>query len=195
MQTLKIGLVSVGDRIFNKERPDKGLPALKSWLEKAIINSKDYLEHIIPDDQKIIEETLITLVDQHHCDLILTSGGTGPYPRDVTPDATLAIADKIMPGFGEQMRQVSLYFVPTAILSRQIGVVRKNCLIINLPGRPNAIQETLEGVKDDQGNIIAHGIFAAVPLCIDALGGPYIKTNDGISENFIPMSEKESSKK
>ena len=186
MQTVKIGLISTSDRAYTGQYPDKGLPALKAWLDKAIINPKEYIEHLIPDEQSLIEKTLIELVDEQHCDLVLTTGGTGPYPRDVTPDATLAVADKIMPGFGEQMRQVSLHFVPTAILSRQLGVIRKNCLILNLPGRPNSIQETLEGVRDENGKIRVHGVFSAVPLCIDAIGGPYIETNGGISESFRP---------
>ena len=188
MQKIKIGLVSVSDRAFEGIYEDKGLPALCEWLDRAVVNPKEYHKHLIPDEQDLIEKILVELVDDIHCDLVLTTGGTGPYPRDVTPDATMAVADKIMPGFGEQMRQVSLHFVPTAILSRQVGVIRKNCLILNLPGRPTAIQETLEGVRDEQGTLVIHGVFAAVPLCIDAIGGPYIETNKDISKAFRPKS-------
>lgn len=188
MQTIKIGIVSISDRAYNGIYEDKGLPALRKWLDDAILNPIEYIEHLIPDEQPLIEQTLIDLVDNQHCSLILTTGGTGPYPRDVTPDATLAVADRVMQGFGEQMRQVSLHFVPTAILSRQEGVIRKNSLILNLPGRPNAIHETLGGVKDDQGKTIIHGVFAAVPLCIDAIGGPFVETRPEISESFRPKS-------
>lgn len=188
MQTIKIGLVSISDRAYQGKYEDKGLPALRSWLDRAVINPKNYLEHLIPDEQDRIEKVLIELVDTHQCHLVLTTGGTGPYPRDVTPDATLAVADKVIPGFGEQMRQVSLHFVPTAILSRQVGVIRKSCLILNLPGRPNAIQETLEGVRDENGKIIIHGIFTAVPLCLDAIGGLRIETHDEISKAFRPKN-------
>lgn len=186
MSTVKIGLVSVSDRASKGIYEDKGLPALKEWLDKAILNEKYYCEHLIPDEQDLIEKTLVELVDQEKCPLVLTTGGTGPYIRDVTPDATLAIADKIMPGFGEQMRQVSLHFVPTAILSRQVGVIRKQSLILNLPGRPNAIRETLEGVKDSNGKVLIHGVFAAVPMCIDVIGGPRIETDEKIVKAFLP---------
>jgi len=188
MQTIKIGLVSVSDRAYNGLYEDKGLPALREWLDKVVMNPKEYYEHLIPDEQDLIEKTLIGLVDDKQCPLVLTTGGTGPYPRDVTPDATMAVADKVIPGFGEQMRQVSLHYVPTAILSRQVGVIRKSSLILNLPGRPNAIQETLEGVRDENGTIQVQGVFAAVPLCIDAIGGPYIETDNGISKAFRPKS-------
>lgn len=188
MEKVKIGLVSVSDRAFNGIYEDKGLPALKAWLNAALKNPFECIEKLIPDEQDLIEQVLIDLVDVQKCDLILTTGGTGPYPRDVTPDATLKVADRIIPGFGEQMRQVSLHFVPTAILSRQEGVIRKNSLILNLPGRPKAIAETLSGVKDEQGKIIVHGIFSAVPLCIDAIGGPYIETHHHISEAFRPKN-------
>lgn len=186
MTAVKIGLVSVSDRASKGIYEDKGLPALKEWLDKAVLNEKHYIEHLIPDEQDLIEKTLIDLVDHQHCPLVLTTGGTGPYIRDVTPDATLAIADKVMPGFGEQMRQVSLYFVPTAILSRQVGVIRKKSLILNLPGRPNAIRETLEGVKDSDGKILVHGVFSAVPMCIDVIGGPRIETDEKIVKAFLP---------
>lgn len=188
METVKIGLVSVSDRAYNGVYEDQGLPALKEWLNLALKNPFEVIEKLIPDEQDLIEATLIELVDDNHCDMVLTTGGTGPYPRDVTPDATLNVADRIMPGFGEQMRQVSLHFVPTAILSRQVGVIRKNSLILNLPGRPKAIAETLGGVKDAQGKTVVHGIFAAVPLCVDAIGGPYIETHNNISETFRPKN-------
>lgn len=188
MEKVKIGLVSVSDRAYNGIYEDKGLPALKEWLSAALKNPFEFIEVLIPDEQDLIEKHLIDLVDNQQCDLILTTGGTGPYPRDVTPDATLNIADRIVPGFGEQMRQVSLHFVPTAILSRQVGVIRKNSLILNLPGRPKAIAETLAGVKDENGKVLVHGIFAAVPLCIDAIGGPYIETHNNISETFRPKN-------
>lgn len=188
METVKIGLVSVSDRAFNGIYEDKGLPALKDWLSAALKNPFEVVEKLIPDEQDLIEQTLIDLVDVQGCHLVLTTGGTGPFPRDVTPDATLNVADRVIPGFGEQMRQVSLHFVPTAILSRQVGVIRKNCLILNLPGRPKAIAETLSGVKDADGKVIVHGIFSAVPLCIDAIGGPYIETHNNISETFRPKN-------
>lgn len=186
MTAIKIGLVSVSDRASQGIYEDKGLPALKNWLDKAVLNEKQYIEHLIPDEQDLIEKTLIDLVDNQDCPLVLTTGGTGPYIRDVTPDATLAIADKVMPGFGEQMRQVSLYFVPTAILSRQVGVIRKKSLILNLPGRPNAIRETLEGVKDQDGKVLIHGVFAAVPMCIDVIGGPRIETDEKVVKALLP---------
>lgn len=186
MTAIKIGLVSVSDRASQNIYEDKGLPALKNWLDKTVLNEKQYIEHLIPDEQDLIEKTLIDLVDNQDCPLVLTTGGTGPYIRDVTPDATLAIADKVMPGFGEQMRQVSLYFVPTAILSRQVGVIRKKSLILNLPGRPNAIRETLEGVKDQDGKVLIHGVFAAVPMCIDVIGGPRIETDEKVVKAFLP---------
>lgn len=188
MKNIKIGLVSVSDRASNGTYKDEGLPALREWLDKAIINPKRYFEHLIPDEQNLIEKTLINLVDEQQCSLILTTGGTGPSLRDVTPDATLAIADKIMPGLGEQMRQISLHYVPSAILSRQVGVIRKNSLILNLPGKPNSIRETLEGAKDERGEIKIAGIFTTIPLCIEIIGGPYIKTNDDVIKAFWPKS-------
>ena len=186
MQLIKIGLVSVSDRASSGVYEDKGLPALREWLDTAILNPKEYTERLIPDEQELIEKTLCELVDDLQCSLVLTTGGTGPYIRDVTPEATLAVADRVMPGFGEQMRQVSLHFVPTAILSRQVGVIRKQSLILNLPGRPNSIRETLEGVKDAQGNTVVHGVFAAVPLCVDVLGGPLIETDPAVVKSYMP---------
>ena len=183
---IKIGIVSISDRASQGIYEDLGVPALKSWCEKAILGEIVFQEKLIPDDFELIKSTLIDLSDLEHCDLILTTGGTGPSLRDVTPDATEAIADKIMPGFGEQMRQISLHFVPTAILSRQTAVIRNKCLIINLPGQPKAIQQTLEGLKDSDKNIIVHGIFAAVPYCVDLIGGPFIETNNDIVKAFRP---------
>jgi len=185
---VKIGMVSVSDRASSGVYEDKGIPALKDWISKTLINQVEFVERLIPDEQEIIEQTLRDLSDVDGCDLILTTGGTGPSPRDVTPDATVAIADKVMPGFGEQMRQISLNFVPTAILSRQVAVIRKKTLIINLPGQPKSILETLEGLKDSDGKIISHGIFSAVPYCVDLIGGPYIETNDDYCKAFRPKS-------
>ena len=190
---LKIGLVSISDRASSGVYEDKGLPSLKEWLQAAIITPIVFEARLIADEQAEIEETLIDLVDYQACHLILTTGGTGPALRDVTPEATLKIADKQMPGFGEQMRQISLNFVPTAILSRQVAVIRKQCLIINLPGQPKAIQETLEGLKDESGKQQVHGIFAAVPYCLDLLATPekpmpYIETNAAVCKAFRPKS-------
>ena len=183
---IKIGLVSVSDRASNGIYQDEGIPSLISWLQLALKTPFATESRVIPDEQPIIEQTLCELVDNLQCDLIFTTGGTGPALRDLTPDATLAIADRVVPGFGEQMRQISLHFVPTAILSRQVGVIRKKCLILNLPGRPKSIQETLEGVKDSKGNTLVHGIFASVPYCIDLLEGPYIETHEHIVKAFRP---------
>ena len=188
----KIGLVSVSDRAAKGIYDDEGIPSLISWLQSALKTPFITENRIIPDEQPIIEQTLCEFVDKLHCDLILTTGGTGPAIRDVTPDATLAIADRVMPGFGEQMRQISLHFVPTAILSRQVGVIRKKCLILNLPGRPKSIKETLEGVKDSAGKIIVNGIFASVPYCLELLEGPYIETHDQIVKSFRPKSSNKS---
>ena len=188
METVKIGLVSISDRASQGVYQDQGLPALKEWLQAALKNPFEIVEKLIPDEQPLIEEVLIDLSDVQKCHLILTTGGTGPFPRDVTPDATLNVAERIIPGFGEQMRQISLHFVPTAILSRQVGVIRKNCLILNLPGRPKAIAETLSGLRDADGKVLVHGIFASVPFCIDALNGPYIETHSHVSETFRPKS-------
>ena len=183
-----IGLVSISDRASKGIYKDEGLPALEEWLGKAIRNSRRVIERLIPDEEAIISQTLRELCDKEQCHLVLTTGGTGPAPRDVTPEATLAIADREMPGFGEQMRQISLHFVPTAILSRQVGVIRGKTLIVNLPGQPKSIRETLEGLKDDGGKQIVHGIFAAIPYCIDLIGGPYIETDDAVCKAFRPKS-------
>ena len=183
---IKIGLVSISDRASSGIYEDKGIPSLKEWLAEALISSFETEEIVISDDQHLIEKTLIDLVDNKHCELIFTTGGTGPTIRDVTPEATLNIADKEMPGFGEQMRQISLKFVPTAILSRQVAVIRKKSLIVNLPGQPKAIQQTLEGLKDEQDNITVPGIFAAIPYCIDLIDGPYIETNEAVIKVFRP---------
>lgn len=192
-QHLKIGLVSISDRASRGDYEDKGLPSLQDWLKIALISPFTIEARLIADEQDEIEETLIDLVDYQGCHLILTTGGTGPSLRDVTPEATLAIADKQMPGFGEQMRQISLNFVPTAILSRQVAVIRGQCLIINLPGQPKAIKETLEGLKGATGAQVVHGIFAAVPYCLDLLSTedtpmPYIETNEIICKAFRPKS-------
>jgi molybdopterin adenylyltransferase len=183
----RIGIVSISDRASSGVYEDKGLPALKDWLGRALKNPLAFEERLIPDEKDRISATLVELVDAG-CSLVLTTGGTGPAPRDVTPEATLAIADKEMPGFGEQMRQVSLRFVPTAILSRQVAVIRGNSLIINLPGQPKAIQETLEGLKDAEGKQVVQGIFAAVPYCIDLIGGPYLETDDTVCKAFRPKT-------
>ena len=183
---IKIGLVSISDRASSGIYEDKGIPSLKEWLAEALISSFETEEIVISDDQHLIEKTLIDLVDNKHCELIFTTGGTGPTIRDVTPEATLNVADKEMPGFGEQMRQISLKFVPTAILSRQVAVIRKKSLIVNLPGQPKAIQQTLEGLKDEQDNITVPGIFAAIPYCIDLIDGPYIETNEALIKVFRP---------
>ena len=185
----KIGLISISDRASKGEYEDQGIPNLKSWLQKAISSPFETIEKIIPDEKPLIQSSLIDFVDIELCDLVLTTGGTGPALRDVTPEATLAIADREMPGFGEQMRQISLHFVPTAILSRQVAVVRKNALIINLPGQPKSIAQTLEGLKNDQGEIMVHGIFAAVPYCIDLLDGPFIETHESIVKTFRPKAK------
>ena len=185
---LKIGLVSVSDRASQGVYTDQGIPELKHWLEQALVDPFSVVERLIPDEQAEIERVLCELVDEQHCHLVLTTGGTGPAKRDVTPDATLAIADREMPGFGEQMRQVSLHFVPTAILSRQVGVIRKDSLILNLPGQPKAIKETLEGVKDSEGKVIVQGIFSAVPYCLQLINGIYIDTNPAIITSFRPKS-------
>ncbi len=182
-----IGIVSISDRASTGAYEDKGLPALQDWLTRALKNPIRFEPRLIPDEQATISQTLIDLVDAG-CALVLTTGGTGPAPRDVTPEATLAVADKTMPGFGEQMRQISLAFVPTAILSRQVAVIRGQSLIINLPGQPKAIAETLEGLKAADGSQKVHGIFAAVPYCIDLIGGPYLETHDAVCKAFRPKS-------
>ena len=186
--TLLLGLVSISDRASRGEYPDEGLPALEDWFAKALTTPFRVEKRLVPDDQPVIEAMLKELVDDVGCALVLTTGGTGPAARDVTPEATLAVADKVMPGFGEQMRQVSLKFVPTAILSRQVGVIRKRTLILNLPGQPKAIKETLEGVKGANGEQLVPGIFAAVPYCLDLIGGPYLETREEVIKVFRPKS-------
>ncbi|HEX6945629.1 MAG TPA: molybdopterin adenylyltransferase [Casimicrobiaceae bacterium] len=186
--TLTIGLVSISDRASTGVYEDKGLPSLEAWFAEALASPWRSVKRLIADEQPLIERTLVELVDVERCDLVLTTGGTGPAPRDVTPEATLAVAHKVMPGFGEQMRQVSLHYVPTAILSRQVGVIRGRSLILNLPGQPKAIRETLEGVKDAGGTVLVPGIFAAVPYCIDLIGGPYVETHDAVCKAFRPKS-------
>ena len=183
---VRIGLVSVSDRASSGVYEDKGIPALQGWLGGALKNPIEWVTRLIPDEQAGIEAALTGLVDAEGCHLVLTTGGTGPALRDVTPEATLAVADKVMPGFGEQMRQISLQFVPTAILSRQVAVVRKQALIINLPGQPKSIAETLQGLP--QASPPVHGIFAAVPYCIDLIGGPYLETDDTVCKAFRPKS-------
>lgn len=185
---IRIGLVSISDRASTGVYEDKGIPALKDWLGKTLTTPWESIARVIPDEQADIEATLSDLVDHEGCSLVLTTGGTGPALRDVTPEATLAVADKVMPGFGEQMRQISLHFVPTAILSRQVAVIRKQSLIINLPGQPKSIAQTLEGLKDETGDITIHGIFAAVPYCLDLIGAPYIDTDATIVKAFRPKS-------
>ena len=187
LDPVRIGIVSISDRASGGVYEDKGLPALKEWLTKALHNPLQFESRLIPDEQALISQTLIELVDAG-CALVLTTGGTGPSPRDVTPEATLAVADKEMPGFGEQMRQISLRFVPTAILSRQVAVIRGKSLIINLPGQPKSITETLGGLKNTQGEVLVDGIFAAVPYCIDLIGGPYLQTQDEVCKAFRPKT-------
>ncbi len=187
-QLLKIGLVSISDRAFAGVYQDKGLPALTEWLQSAITSGVTFERRLIADEAPLITQTLIELVDDCACNLVLTTGGTGPAVRDVTPEATVAAGHRQMPGFGEQMRQISLRFVPTAILSRQVAVIRGNCLIVNLPGQPKSIKETLEGLRDDQGQSIVPGIFAAVPYCIDLLGGPFVETDPSVCQAFRPKS-------
>ena len=184
---VRIGIVSVSDRASSGVYVDQGLPALQDWLTRALKNPIDFEARLIPDEQALISATLIELVNAG-CALVLTTGGTGPAKRDVTPEATLAVADKDMPGFGEQMRQISLKFVPTAILSRQVAVIRGQTLIINLPGQPKSIRETLEGLRDAEGASVLPGVFAAVPYCVDLIGGPYLETVDAVCKAFRPKS-------
>ncbi|GAB7270048.1 MULTISPECIES: molybdopterin adenylyltransferase [Dickeya] len=188
MNSLCVGLVSISDRASSGVYQDEGIPALQAWLSEALSTPFDVQTRLVPDEQPLIEQTLCELVDECGCHLVLTTGGTGPARRDVTPDATLAVADREMPGFGEQMRQISLRFVPTAILSRQVGVIRKQALILNLPGQPKSIRETLSGLKDSAGQVIVPGIFASVPYCIQLLEGPYIETNPDVVVAFRPKS-------
>ena len=187
-EELLIGLVSISDRASSGVYEDKGIPALRDWFGRALTTPWLMETRLIPDEQAAIENTLIELCDTAGCHLVLTTGGTGPAPRDVTPEATLAVAHKLMPGFGEEMRRISLNFVPTAILSRQVGVIRGKSLILNMPGQPKSIKETLEGVKDADGKTVITGIFAAVPYCIDLIGGPYIETNEVVVKAFRPKS-------
>ncbi|HVG05325.1 MAG TPA: molybdopterin adenylyltransferase [Burkholderiaceae bacterium] len=192
MNELVVGLVSISDRASQGVYVDQGLPGLQAWLKRAVKTPFQTHQRLIADDRSTIEQTLIELVDDVGCDLVLTTGGTGPSRRDVTPEATLAVATRLLPGFGEQMRRISLEFVPTAILSRQAGVLRETndhaALILNLPGQPKAITETLEGLKSPSGEPQAHGIFSAVPYCIDLIGGPYIETHDAVVKSFRPKS-------
>lgn len=191
-RALRIGLVSISDRASSGVYQDQGLPALQAWFGAALSTPWVMETRLIPDERPAIEQALIDLVDNAHCDLVITTGGTGPARRDVTPEATLAVATKEMPGFGEQMRQISLQFVPTAILSRQVAVIRETtehaALILNLPGQPKSIKETLEGLKDADGKQLVAGIFAAVPYCIDLIGGPYIETHGTVCKVFRPKS-------
>ena len=191
-EELRVGLVSISDRASGGVYEDKGVPALEAWFVRALVSPWRIEERLIPDDQALIEKTLIELCDDVGCHLVLTTGGTGPALRDVTPEATLAVGHKVMPGFGEQMRQISLHFVPTAILSRQTAVIRQHrrgqTLILNLPGQPKSIHETLEGVKNARGKQVVPGIFAAIPYCIDLIGGPYIETEDTVVKAFRPKS-------
>ena len=185
---LRIGLVSISDRASSGVYEDQGLPALEAWLSTALTTPWVPVRRLIPDERAMIEKTLIELVDQEGCGLVLTTGGTGPAIRDVTPEATLAIADREMPGFGEQMRQISLNFVPTAILSRQVAVIRGHCLVVNLPGQPKSIRETLEGLKAPDGSQKVHGIFAAVPYCLDLIGAAWVETDPLVCKAFRPKS-------
>jgi molybdopterin adenylyltransferase len=185
---VRIGLVATSDRAAQGVYRDEGIPALEKWLVAALLNPIEFERRLIPDEHAAIETTLKELVDVHACDLVVTTGGTGPAPRDVTPEATLAVADREMPGFGEQMRRISLEFVPTAILSRQVAVIRGAALILNLPGQPKSIKETLEGLKTPEGKTVVAGIFAAVPYCIDLIGGPYLETREEVIKAFRPKS-------
>ncbi len=185
---VRIGLVATSDRASQGVYRDEGIPALEQWLAGALVNPIEFERRLIPDERPRIEATLRELVDERGCHLVITTGGTGPAQRDVTPEATLAVADRVMPGFGEQMRRISLEFVPTAILSRQVAVIRGKALILNLPGQPKSIKETLEGLKDADGKSLVKGIFAAVPYCIDLIGGPYLETREEVVKSFRPKS-------
>ena len=187
-ESVLIGLVSISDRASTGVYQDQGIPALEAWLGAALTSPWKTVTRIIPDERPTIEATLRELVDTAGCHLVLTTGGTGPAARDVTPEATLAVADKVMPGFGEEMRRISLNFVPTAILSRQVAVIRGGCLIINLPGQPKSIKETLEGVRATDGSVVHTGIFAAVPYCLDLIGGPYVETDERVSKTWRPKT-------
>ena len=187
LAVIRVGLVSVSDRASRGVYEDRGTPALKEWLGSAVRNPIDWQARLIPDEENLISETLRELIDDEACHLVFTTGGTGPAQRDVTPEATLAVANRVMEGFGEQMRQISLRFVPTAILSRQVGVIRGKSLIVNLPGQPKSIAQTLQGLPEAQPPV--HGIFAAIPYCIDLLGGPFIETNESLCKAFRPRAE------
>ena len=189
LTTVTIGLVSTSDRASSGVYADEGIPSLKTWLQSAVKNPIRFVEALIPDEQAEIERTLINMADTEGCDLVFTTGGTGPALRDVTPEATLAVVDKEMPGFGEQMRQISLYYVRTAILSRQTAGIRGKCLIVNLPGRPKAIAETLGGVRGEDGSIKVHGLFSAIPYCVDLIGGAFIETDEAVSKTFRPKQK------
>ena len=185
---VRIGLVATSDRASHGVYRDEGIPALEQWLAGALLNALEFERRLVPDEQPVIEAALRELVDERGCDLVITTGGTGPAPRDVTPEATLAVADRVMPGFGEQMRRISLEFVPTAILSRQVAVIRARALILNLPGQPKSIRETLEGSKSPDGRTLVAGVFAAVPYCVDLIGGPYLETREEVVKAFRPKS-------
>jgi molybdopterin adenylyltransferase len=185
---VRIGLIAASDRASQGVYRDEGIPALEQWLTGALLNPVAFEKRLIPDEQPVIEAALRELVDHRRCDLVVTTGGTGPAARDVTPEATLAVADRVMPGFGEQMRRISLEFVPTAILSRQVAVIRARALVLNLPGQPKSIRETLEGLKSPDGKTLVAGIFAAVPYCIDLIGGPYLETREEVVKAFRPKS-------
>jgi molybdopterin adenylyltransferase len=185
---VRIGLVSTSDRASQGVYKDEGIPALEQWLAGALANPIEFERRLIPDERAVIEATLKELVDERRCDLVITTGGTGPAARDVTPEATLAVGEREMPGFGEQMRRIGLEFVPTAILSRQVAVIRGRALVLNLPGQPKSIRETLEGLKSPEGKPIVAGIFAAVPYCIDLIGGPYLETREEVVRAFRPKS-------
>jgi molybdopterin adenylyltransferase len=188
LDRVTIGLVSTSDRAARGVYQDEGIPALEAWLAGALLNPIRFEKRLIPDERATIEVALVDLVDRAGCHLVITTGGTGPAPRDVTPEATLAVADREMPGFGEQMRRISLEFVPTAILSRQVAVIRRGALILNLPGQPKSIRETLEGARDAEGRTRVAGIFAAIPYCIDLIGGPYLETREEVVKAFRPKS-------
>jgi molybdopterin adenylyltransferase len=192
MDALHLGLLSISDRAASGTYEDKGLPALQQWLERALRNPLRFTTEVVPDERPTIAHALRTMADGG-CHLVLTTGGTGPAPRDVTPEATMDVADRVMPGFGEQMRQISLQFVPTAILSRQVAVIRGSCLIVNLPGQPKSIAETLEGLRNDQGKVTVPGIFTAIPYCVDLIGGPYMETDPLVCDAFRPKSARRAS--
>lgn len=189
LPTVTVGLVSASDRASSGVYADEGIPALKQWLQAAVKNPLNFAEALVADEQSAIEAVLRRMADTDGCDLIFTTGGTGPAPRDVTPEATLAVIDKEMPGFGEQMRQISLYYVPTAILSRQTAGIRGKCLIVNLPGRPKAIAETLGGVRSENGEIKVHGLFAAIPYCVELIGGVFVETDEAVCKAFRPKKK------